>query len=272
MNKLRKKFKKFLYGQCPGYRGRFPYFGAMVHFPLNSFAFAMACEEGIYEAENVRLLRSFVGPDTWMFDVGTNIGLMSLPVLQGEPKARVLCLEPSPNTVPYLERTITASPYADRWRLVPKVAGRATGVTEFNVCPPTFDLFDGVPQSDRIHGGAIEQLEMTTLDAEWKALGCPRVTAIKIDVEGWEREVLAGAEQLIGSQRPPILVEWNETNLRAAGVAYFELLGIARTLGYRVLNLPDFIEVADADVLRLQMLRGESFLLMPTGEKVPASA
>jgi hypothetical protein len=43
-------------------------------------------------------------------------------------------------------------------------------------------------------------------------------------------------------------------------------------LGYRVLNLPDFIEVADADILRLQMLRGESFLLMPAGEKVPASA
>lgn len=272
MRMLRKRLKKFLYGKCPGYRGRFPYFGARVHFPLNSFAFAMACEDGIYEAENVRLLRSLVTPESWMFDVGANIGLMSLPVLYGEPKARVLSFEPSPNTAPYLEQTITGSPYAGRWKLVRKVAGRETGVTGFHVCPSTFDLFDGVPQSDRIHGGKIQQLEMTSLDAEWKALDCPQVSAIKIDVEGWEREVLAGAKELIASQRPPILIEWNQANLRAAGVAYFELLGITRTLGYRVVSLPEFIEVADADLLRLQMLRVESFLLMPSGEKVPATA
>jgi len=272
MERLRKRLKKFLYGSCPGYRGRFPYFGAMVHFPLNSFAFALACEEGIYEAQNVRLLRSLVGPGTWMFDVGANIGLMSLPVLNGEREARALSFEPSPNTAPWLERTIAGSPYAERWRLVRKVAGRKIGTTEFHVSPPTFDLFDGVPQSDRIRGGVVHRLEMTTLDAEWDALGCPQVSVIKIDVEGWESEVLAGAGKLITAQKPPILLEWNKANLRVAGVAFTALLDMARDLGYRILNLPDFIEVGDAEVLRLQMLRGESFLLIPSGAKVAAKA
>lgn len=260
---VKKRLKKLLYGQCPGYRGRFPYCGATVHFPLNSFAFAAACEQGIYEADNMRLLRFLVKPETWMFDVGANIGLMSIPVLSSEREVKVLSFERSPNTAPWLEKTIAGSPYADRWRLVRKVAGRKIGMTGFHVSPPAFDLFDGVPPSDRIHGSVVQQLEMTTLDVEWELLGRPPVSVVKIDVEGWEMEVLAGARQLIDSQRAPILLEWNVAHLAAAGAEPGQLLAMARTSSYRVFKVPEFVEVADDDALRLQMLRGESFLLMP---------
>ena len=263
MINLRKLLKKLIYGRCPGFRGRFPYFGAMVHFPLRSFAFAAVCEDGIYEAENVRLLRFLAKPDTWMFDVGANIGLMSLPVLHGEPQLKVLSFEPSPNTAPWLERTIAGSRYADRWKLVQKVAGRSAGTTGFHVSPAAFDLFDGVPQSARIRGSVVQQLEMTTVDKEWEALGRPAVSVVKIDVEGWEMEVLAGARQLIESQRPPILLEWNAAHLQTAGVKPGALLEMARHSNYRLFKAPEFVEVSDNNSLGLQMLRGESFLLMP---------
>jgi FkbM family methyltransferase len=263
MINLRKKLKIFIYGHAPGFRGRFPYYGAQVYFPRNSFAFAGACESGVYERENARLLRHLAKPGTWMFDVGANIGLMALPVLHDNKEVKVLSFEPSPNTAPFLRRTIADSRYKDRWHLVTKAAGVAVGTTEFHVSPASFDLFDGVAQTGRIRGGRAVQLEMTTLDAEWDALGRPKVSVIKIDVEGWESEVLAGAGELVSAQRPSILLEWNAANLAASGVAKETLLQMASKMGYRVLNLPDFTEVQDEVILELQMLRGENFLLSP---------
>lgn len=263
MSKLRKRFKRLLYGHCPGYRGRFPYFGAQVHFPPNSFAFLAACDHGVYERENTKLLRFLAKPGTWMFDVGANIGLMALPVLKDNPEVKVLSFEPSPNTLPFLKRTIEGSPYRNRWQLVSKAVGRSPGTTEFHVSPASFDLFDSIAHGGRIRGATSVQLEMTTLDHEWQQLGRPAVSVIKIDVEGWESEVLQGAKELIGSQRPGILLEWNEVNLAPAGVSAGALLKLAEDMDYRLFNLPDFVEICDARALELQMLRGESFLLSP---------
>jgi FkbM family methyltransferase len=263
MTMLRKSIKKLVYGSVPGFRGRFPYYGAQVYFPPNSFAFAGACECGVYERENTKLLRFLAKPGTWMFDVGANIGLMALPVLHDNREVKVLSFEPSPNTAPFLRRTVEGSRYKDRWQLVTKAVGRAVGTTQFHVSPASFDLFDGVAQTGRIRGSEVVELEMTTLDAEWNALGCPAVSVIKIDVEGWESEVLAGAGELVAAQQPSILLEWNAANLAACGVAKGSLLQMAGEMGYRLFNLPDFAEIKDATVLELQMLRGENFLLFP---------
>ena len=263
MEQLRKKLKRLLYGRVPGFCGKFPYYGAQVHFPPNSFAFLAACEQGVYERENTILLRHLAKPGTWMFDVGANIGLMALPVLHDKREVRVISFEPSPNTSPYLRKTIDGSPYQGRWTLVNKAVGRSSGTTTFHVSPVSFDLFDGLTPNARIRGGRTVEVAMTTLDAEWNALGCPPVSVVKIDVEGWEADVLAGAEELMRSQRPSILLEWNADNLRSAGSEKSALLKIAESAGYQILTVPGFSEVADAAILDLQMLRSETFLLNP---------
>src|SRR5437870_2349214 len=97
---LRKRIKFWLYGSCPGFRGSFPYFGSRVFFPANSLSFLAVCQQGIFEYDPLRALLSQVRPHTWMFDIGANIGLMAVPVLQREPRVHVLSFEPSPNTLP----------------------------------------------------------------------------------------------------------------------------------------------------------------------------
>ncbi len=78
---LTKRAKKLLYGKFPGFAGSFPYCGVKVYFPANSLIFQRACEEKIYERDLVRLLSALVRPETAYFDVGANIGLMSIPIL-----------------------------------------------------------------------------------------------------------------------------------------------------------------------------------------------
>src|SRR5207302_6765911 len=101
-----KALKRWLYGSCPGFAGSFPYFGTNVYFPKGSLCFRAACEQGIFEAENVRLLQGICRPGSHMFDVGANLGLMALPVLRHVAGCKVVSFEPSPNTLPWLERTI----------------------------------------------------------------------------------------------------------------------------------------------------------------------
>lgn len=260
---LRKRLKRFVYGSLPGFRGRVPYQGAVVHFPNGSWSFELICEQGIFEADNVRVLQAMMRPDTWMFDVGANIGLMAIPVLHKFGQARVLSFEPSPNSVPWLERTIAGSPYKSRWELVRKAAGAAVGKSQFNMSPIEGSLFDGIQATHRIASVSVVEVEVTTLDAEWERLGKPDVSTIKIDVEGYELEVLKGARALIGAVKPSILLEWNPENISAANIPTGALLDIANDLGYRVFAVPALSEVRDKDTLRLQMINTESFLLIP---------
>ena len=259
---FRKRVKRWLYGSCPGLRGRFPYFGTKVYFPPGSLAFVAVCNQGSYEPDNARVLQAMTLPDTWLFDVGANLGLMSIPVLAAQPKANVLSFEPSKNSLPYLRRSIAESPYGDRWQLVPKAVGERSGRVGFALASPENALFDGLLDTARVAVSCETEVEMTTLDTEWERLGRPAVSAIKIDVEGAELRVLDGAARCLASQRPALLLEWSATNLPAYNTTPESLLVFAESSGYRVHTVPHFVAVTNWQELRVHMAFTENFLLL----------
>jgi FkbM family methyltransferase len=261
---LRKRIKFWLYGSCPGFRGSFPYFGSRVFFPTNSLSFMAACQQGIFEHDILRTLFSQVRPDTWMFDIGANIGLMAVPVLQREPRVRVLSFEPSPNSLPSLRRTLSASPYRDRWSLVTKAVGATSGTSTFHLASEENSLFDGFRDTGRVPSIRSITVETTTVDVEWSRLGKPPVSAIKCDIEGGELSMLEGAGQCLATCRPAVLLEWNATNLAAFHVAPESLLAFSGTHGYRVHAVPGLAEAVSPAGLAAHMAFTESFLLLPS--------
>jgi len=72
--------------------------------------------------------------------------------------------------------------------------------------------------------------------------GLKDVSLIKIDVEGHELEVLQGGEDIIGKNRPTIIIEVKEKNRRDVS-AYFERLGYRayRVAGRQLIPLNDTI-------------------------------
>jgi FkbM family methyltransferase len=261
----RARVKRWLYGQCPGFAGRFSYFGTRVFFPKNSMIFLKACEEGIFEKEIVRLLTSLFDPAGYYFDVGANIGLMSIPIVTQFEQSRVVSFEPSPQTYPYLARTVANSRFKDKWRCVPNALGETVGEADFIVSSPALGAFDGMADTKRAGTTTRVKVPITTLDTEWDLLGKPEVSLIKIDVEGAELHVLRGAQRCLSAMRPFVVLEWNKTNIAPYGYDPMLLLQFAAAINYRLFSLPHMVPLMDDISLRMQMLRTENFLLAPSG-------
>lgn len=123
--------------------------------------------------------------------------------------------------------------------------------------------FDGFQDTKRAGVTSKITVPVTTLDAEWEAMGKPSVSIIKIDVEGAELQTLQGALLCIKHEQPYILIEWNTINLNAYHCNPESLLLLVDSLGYQVLSLPYFLPVNNTIQLKLQMLKTENFLLAP---------
>lgn len=262
MMNARKLAKYWLYNSVPGFSGRFPYFGTHVYFPKDALIFRAVCDQGIFEAEIVQRMVKLAKPNTTVFDVGANLGLMSVPVLTECPTCRVVSFEPSPSSLPFLERTRTESSYRDRWTIVGAGVAEQAGELGFSVGSPHDALYEGFRSGDRIAGARTVKVPVTTLDAEWQRLGQPEVSLIKVDVEGAEAGVFAGARQLLAACRPAILVEWYAPYLNRFGTAPAELLRIASPFNYRIFTVPAGVPVDDERALAAQMIDCQNFLLL----------
>jgi FkbM family methyltransferase len=260
---FRKRFKQWLYGSCPGFAGSFPYFGFQVYFPPGSKSFVAACQQGIFEAEIVRVLQMLTQPRTHVLDVGGNIGLMAIPVLHHCPTCKVVSFEPSPSSLPYLRRTVSESGCADRWFVVEKALSNHAGEFDFAVGHPQDALYEGFKSAGRIAGPRMVKVPVSTLDLEWKRLGCPQVSVIKIDAEGAEALVLDGGAEVLDTCRPHVIVEWYADYLQAFDTRPEELLRAAQRCGYGIYSIPSGVHICDARTLGVQMLNCSNFLLVP---------
>jgi FkbM family methyltransferase len=261
--RLRGKAKYWLYGTAPFYRGWFPYYGHQVYFPRRSVQLPMVCDQGIYEESTVRLVSSLARPSSTYIDVGANIGLLSLPVLENCPDVSVISLEASPETLSYLTRTQAGSRHRQRWNVTGTAVGKAAGTATFWSSTVDNGAFDGFKDTGR--GGNKQAIEVAvkTLDELWSDAGRPAVSVIKIDVEGAELDVLAGATQLLASQRPAVVVEWTSLNLPAYQLSPGALLTASQNIAYKAYSHPAMCLIDSSMLLDAAMAQTETFLLLP---------
>lgn len=215
----------------------------------------------MFEADITIYLLKLAKPGTFLFDIGANIGVMSVPILASNHQVSVVSIECSPSTLPYLRRTHANSAYQNRWRLFEVAISDKDGVVDFFTSGPESGAHDGLKDTRRVPGSTKVEVHARTLDGVWTEIGRPSVSVIKIDIEGGESAALRGAKMLIETCKPYILFEWNLENINAYGqeeIDIFNLIG----KGYKLYSLPILIEVTKA-ILPLELARGEMFLLAP---------
>jgi FkbM family methyltransferase len=137
---------------------------------------------------DIVLYRSLLPPDALCFDVGANIGEKSEALL--EAGARVVAFEPNPRVLPELRARC-----GNRrdFTLVEAAMGSAPGVATLYARKghENSGLFAG----DGTDVIATPEVQVQTLDMAIERFGTPEFC--KIDVEGWELEVLKGLSRPI---------------------------------------------------------------------------
>ncbi|MBI3582508.1 MAG: FkbM family methyltransferase [Nitrospinae bacterium] len=262
--RIPKKIKRWIYKISPWITGSFPYYGTWVYFPKGCHLFNRFLEQGEYESENVMLLLNFIKKGSVVFDIGANIGLISIRFLNEFKECTVVSFEPSPNNIPFLERTWKNSGFGNRWNLVFSAAGEKTGNMDFYIASPAMGAFDGFRDTKRAGSRKKISIPVTTVDNEWKKMGRPKVSVIKIDVEGAEMQVLKGATYCIECERPYILSEWNSLNFSVYDCVSSDLIRWAEENKYKIFRTLGLIPVLGSTDLKVQMTVTENFLLAPS--------
>lgn len=177
--------------------------------------------------------------DAVIFDVGANIGAITLALAQRNPRARIHSFEPTHYALAKLRRNLALNPaLAGRITVNPVFVGHASGAAPAAAAYASWRVDDHVADAHETHRGSLmETVEsMTTLDDYVAANGLARVHLVKIDTDGHEFEVLAGAQKMITTNRPRIVMELCPYLLEEKRLTlkdYTELLGP----GYRLLEL-----------------------------------
>lgn len=175
--------------------GRRRLFGHEMEFDLSrSQAQQLLFVEGERFVEERHLLRSLLRPGMTVVDVGANIGYYLLLFQQSiGANGRVVCIEPSEENLPELRRNIGINRFSNV-ELHTVALGDHDGTT---------GLHSGINSGVAEDGAAEYTVPLRRLDHLLRE----RVDFLKIDVEGYEGQVLAGAEALLAESKPLLFLE-----------------------------------------------------------------
>jgi len=152
-----------------------------------------------FEEGTHRLLKAVLREGSAFVDVGANIGFFTRMAshLVG-PTGEVMAIEPSPTALRLL-RLNTKD--LGNVRVLAQALGVRTDATTFYVRKHgNTSSFDHDPEAKPV------SVEVSTLDTITK--DCAKVDLVKIDVEGFERDVIAGGLTAIETHRPIVYFEY----------------------------------------------------------------
>lgn len=153
---------------------------------------------GLHEFADMAFVLHVLGGEDLFVDVGANIGSYTVLAAAGTGAA-CLAFEPGSAAFIWLERNVRLNGITDRTELHRQAVGARSGPMALTADGDTVNHIVTDPTAD----SRTETVAMTTLD---EALAGRTPLMLKIDVEGFETEVLNGAIQTL-----------NAPTLRAAG-------------------------------------------------------
>lgn len=190
---------------------------------------------GTFESDEAKLVENYLKAGDTFVDAGANIGYFTgLAARCVGAAGRVLAVEPSTTAYLRLERlvrenqlhqvTLHHGALGDRTHDAPLYLDESRR-NHRNHSPSL------VAQGD---GFTLETVPVTTLDALAEKHGLDRIHLLKVDVEGHEPALLAGASRLIAERRiGAIFCEVDDYNLSAGGSSAAQLLQQFDSLGFR---------------------------------------
>ncbi len=163
--------------------------------------------------------------DTIFCDIGANVGMLSLWVLS-HASCTAIAFEPNPDCLRLLESSIERNGFGDRITVNPYALGSRPGTSALAIDPK--NIGHAVVKAE----GSGHRIQVCRLDDVISADTWRRCRLVKMDVEGYELEVLKGAVERFTEHRPILIFEVNREQLAEQHMSPSDLGDWLRTCGY----------------------------------------
>jgi FkbM family methyltransferase len=201
---MRNVLKPLLPGPPSGFTSRRPG-GTRVRLQYRERLGMSTLIYGPFEKAECVLMLHLAEPGSTVVDVGANIGVHTVPLADRVAPGTVIAVEPLAENIERLRENVAMNDLNNVF-IAEAAAGDSDGRVTLQLADdPAYPSMESVPEGHGI--GRDRTVAEVTVDKLWASLGRPRVTLLKVDVEGAEARVLAGSSHLLASERPAILAE-----------------------------------------------------------------
>jgi FkbM family methyltransferase len=196
---------------------------------------------GQFEPRETRFVRNHLKPGGVALDIGANLGYYTLMFAEavGEHGC-VYSFEPMPELFDSLQQSVAKNDLQDRVTAFKVALSERAAEVELCFAPgsPNWGgAFVMGPNETVPAGHEVQKVPAHALD---EILDLPRCDFIKIDVEGAEPLVIAGAAEALTRTHPIILSEIHTSQLeRVSGKTAADYIRSLRDLGYRCHSLAE---------------------------------
>jgi FkbM family methyltransferase len=176
------------------------------------------------EGHSLRAFHDLASTADLVVDIGSHTGLYTLGALSASPRVHVIAFEPVQGNREEFVHNLADNGWRNRCIIHPQAVGDVSRRAHLHV--PYGDLPTSAslaPNGFRNLAGRLIDVDIVTVD---EALGDLMPTLVKIDVEGFEPEVLRGMATILGRCLPYLIVEANPDGPN------IEVQDLLRSFGY----------------------------------------
>ncbi len=183
------------------------------------------------------VLYNFVKPGMMVIDIGANIGATTLSLAKKVgSEGKVYSFEPSPFNYRRAFQNISLNDFANIKLINQGLGNEKTTAFLYNVNPNNLGMQRLLKENEENKSYEKTPVTIDTLDNSMKKFEIPSPSFIKIDVEGYEFNVLVGGKETILKHKPALFIELDDNNLREQGNTAKELIELIIHLQYKIMN------------------------------------
>lgn len=190
-----------------------------------------------FEKDEEAFIKKFLKPGDILMDIGANIGLHSIfaGTIVGH-SGHVYAFEPTPTTFKRLKENIELNNLENIVTPINQGISSENGLLKLNYSEDGHDAWNSFTELQHIDLSNSIEVQVSSLDSIIKQYNIneSNISLIKIDVEGWEMNVLKGADDFLkNNMHTAFLIEFTDLNAISAGYCTRDIYRYMESFGYQ---------------------------------------
>ncbi len=187
-----------------------------------------------FEGDTYKTIEELMVKGKCFFDIGGNIGLISLMVNQiCSGNVDIHIFEPSPDNFELLKSNTEMNGMDNAVLNNVAVSSEDNATLRMHIYED--QAYNSVYMLNRVPFKSVVEVPSLSIDGyiEKQGIRADMIELIKIDVEGYEYNVFKGASKLLTEYSPKILCEISHANLTKSGLVPYEVICNVLSYGYK---------------------------------------